>query len=136
MTEPLEPLTLAKHLNASQSHARYMLEPWIATSALARLGSRRLSQEEQKKILQATRTPHRHRAAGPVGCRPEDRAGNSAGRRGRRCRCPHPCAGSFPKLRPGVPVLPIRLRLSIASRLCSDQDAKQRRRCPGLAQDR
>ena len=37
--------------------ARMALEPWIVEAALERLGSRRLSVEEQETIVRATRTP-------------------------------------------------------------------------------
>jgi hypothetical protein len=35
------------------------LEPWLVQAALARLGERRLSREEQATILAATRTPRK-----------------------------------------------------------------------------
>jgi hypothetical protein len=34
-----------------------MLEPWIVEAALARLGSRTLTPDEQRTVLNATRTP-------------------------------------------------------------------------------
>lgn len=39
--------------------ARFELNPWIVEAALVRLGSRRLSQEEQREVWNATRTPHK-----------------------------------------------------------------------------
>lgn len=59
VTSALEPLGMGRLLNASQDHARVMLEPWLVTAALARLGDRRLSTEEQETILRATRTPQK-----------------------------------------------------------------------------
>jgi hypothetical protein len=36
-----------------------LLEPWLVEAALARLGERRLTPEEQETVVQATRTPHK-----------------------------------------------------------------------------
>lgn len=55
----LEPLRMARKLDAYRDTARMMLEPWIVQAALARLGDRRLTPEEQKTVLKATRTPHK-----------------------------------------------------------------------------
>lgn len=59
ITLVLEPLGMARLLNAAQSHARYLLEPWLVSAALARLGQRELTPEEQEIVHQATRTPHK-----------------------------------------------------------------------------
>lgn len=40
-----------------QSRARWKLNPWIVEAALARLGDRRLSMEEQREVYRATRLP-------------------------------------------------------------------------------
>lgn len=55
----LEPLRIARKLDPHRPTARMMLEPWIVEVALARLGDRRLSREEQQIVLAATRTPHK-----------------------------------------------------------------------------
>lgn len=55
----LEPLRMAKKLDRYRSTVRMMLEPWIIAAALARLGDRQLSLEEQKVVVEATRTPHK-----------------------------------------------------------------------------
>lgn len=55
----LEPLRMGRHLNADRPTARVMLEPWIVEAALARLGERRLSPEEQRSVLAVTRTPRK-----------------------------------------------------------------------------
>lgn len=57
VTTALEPLRMARRIDAFRETARIMLEPWIVEAALKRLGSRRLSHEEQKVVLAATRTP-------------------------------------------------------------------------------
>jgi hypothetical protein len=38
-----------------------VLEPWLVEEALARLGDRRLSLEEQAEVVRATRTPRKVR---------------------------------------------------------------------------
>ena len=52
-----EPLRLAKKMDRYRDTARVLLEPWIVEKALARLGGRRLTLEDQKSVLEATRTP-------------------------------------------------------------------------------
>lgn len=52
---------MARKLDPYRPSARMMLEPWIVEAALARLGDRRLSREEQEIVLAATRTPHKVR---------------------------------------------------------------------------
>ena len=44
-----------------KDRVRMMLKPWIVEAALARLGSRRLSIEEQQTVLASTRTPDKVR---------------------------------------------------------------------------
>jgi hypothetical protein len=53
----LEPLRLARKLDRYRETARMALEPWIVEAALDRLGNRRLSTDEQKIVVRATRTP-------------------------------------------------------------------------------
>jgi hypothetical protein len=55
----LERLRIAKKLDPYRTGARILLEPWLVEKALARLGERRLSREEQAKVIQAVRTPHK-----------------------------------------------------------------------------
>lgn len=55
----LEPLRMARKLDPYRPTARMMLEPWIVEAALARLGDRRLTRDEQEVVLAATRTPHK-----------------------------------------------------------------------------
>lgn len=53
----IETLRMAKKLDRFRDTARYVLEPWIIEAALARLGDRRLSREEQKVVVKAVRSP-------------------------------------------------------------------------------
>lgn len=53
----LVPLRMARKLNRHHATARIALEPWLVEAAIARLGDRRLSAEEQEKVMRATRTP-------------------------------------------------------------------------------
>jgi hypothetical protein len=53
----LEPLRMAKKLDPYRETARMALEPWLVEAALVRLGDRRLTAEEQKTVVKATRTP-------------------------------------------------------------------------------
>ena len=48
---------MATKLDRYRPSARMLLEPWLVEKALARLGDRRLSREEQTKVFQAARTP-------------------------------------------------------------------------------
>jgi hypothetical protein len=57
----LEPLRMARKLDRYRPSARMMLEPWLIEAALARLGQRRLSPEEQAKVLRAVRRPRKVR---------------------------------------------------------------------------
>lgn len=61
VTTALEPLRMAKKLDPYRPTARMALEPWIVEAALARMGSRRLSHEEQATVFKATRTPNKVR---------------------------------------------------------------------------
>lgn len=53
----LEPLRMARKLDRYRKTARMALEPWLIEAALARLGAKRLTVEEQKTVVQVTRTP-------------------------------------------------------------------------------
>jgi hypothetical protein len=44
-----------------EKRVKLMLKPWILEAALARLGSHRLSIEEQRTVLASTRTPEKVR---------------------------------------------------------------------------
>lgn len=55
----IEPLRMARKLDRYRPTARIAIEPWIVEAALARLGGRRLSREQQRTVMQATRTPRK-----------------------------------------------------------------------------
>ncbi|HEV7253401.1 MAG TPA: DUF5681 domain-containing protein [Mesorhizobium sp.] len=55
----LQPLRMAIKLDRYRETARMLLEPWLVEAALAKLGERRLTREEQQIIVKATRTPHK-----------------------------------------------------------------------------
>lgn len=58
----LEPLGIAKlKYPADEARVRWELNPWIVEAALERLGSRQLSDEEQREVWNATRMPHKVR---------------------------------------------------------------------------
>jgi hypothetical protein len=57
----LEPLRMASKLDRYRPSARMMLEPWLVERALSRFGDKRLSVEEQEKVVRAVRTPHKVR---------------------------------------------------------------------------
>lgn len=59
VTGTLEELGMARRLDPYRPTARIKLERWLVEAALARLGERRLSREEQEVVLAATRTPRR-----------------------------------------------------------------------------
>ena len=52
----LEPLRMGRKLDRYRETARMVLEPWLVEAALARLGDRRLTLEEQQVV--AGRDPH------------------------------------------------------------------------------
>ncbi len=52
----LEPLRMAAKLDRYRPTARMVIEPWLVEEALSRL-DRRLSRDEQAKVVRATRTP-------------------------------------------------------------------------------
>jgi hypothetical protein len=56
----LQPLRMAKILDAYRETARMVIEPWLVQAALARL-DRKLSPTEQRIVVDATRTPHKVR---------------------------------------------------------------------------
>ena len=57
----LLPLRMAHKLDRYRDTARVLLEPWLVEAALARLGARRLTEDEQQAVVIATRTPHKVR---------------------------------------------------------------------------
>jgi hypothetical protein len=57
----LEELDMAAKLDRERPTARMKIEPWLVEAALARLGERLLSAEEQAEVVAATRTPVRVR---------------------------------------------------------------------------
>jgi len=57
VTRALEQLGMARKLDRYRESARMVLEPWLVEKALARLGDRRLTIEQQKEVVRATRTP-------------------------------------------------------------------------------
>lgn len=54
-------LRMGAKLDRYRPTARMVLESWLVQKALDRLGNRRLSREEQEKVLRATRPPHKVR---------------------------------------------------------------------------
>jgi hypothetical protein len=50
-------LAMARKLNPYSANATMALEPWIVKKALARLGDRRLTEDEQRTVIAATRAP-------------------------------------------------------------------------------
>ena len=52
----LELLRMAKKVDRFRETAKIMLEPWLVEMALARLGNRRLTVDQQKEVVRATRT--------------------------------------------------------------------------------
>ena len=57
----LEPLRMASKLDRYRQSARMVLEPWLVEEALSRLGDRRLSRDEQAKVVRVVRTPSKVR---------------------------------------------------------------------------
>jgi hypothetical protein len=59
VTTALLILRMAVQHDRYRKTGRMALEPWIVEAALARLGDRRLTPEEQRIVVDATRTPHK-----------------------------------------------------------------------------
>lgn len=57
----LESLRMARKFDRYRNTAKMMLEPWVVEMALKRLGSRRLSIQQQKEVERVTRTSHKVR---------------------------------------------------------------------------
>ena len=53
----LDALAMAHKQYRHSGNSRYLLNPWIVEAALARLGSRQLSVEEQRVVVEATKAP-------------------------------------------------------------------------------
>jgi hypothetical protein len=52
-------LGMARKLDRYRPTAYVMLEPWLVEAALQRLGSRRLTEQQQRAVLKVTRAPHK-----------------------------------------------------------------------------
>ena len=59
VTQALLPLRMAKMLYPTTKHAQILLEPWLVKAALARLEGRQLNEDEQRTVVNATRTPRK-----------------------------------------------------------------------------
>ncbi len=59
VSDGLTSLRMAVKQDAYRQTARIALEPWLVDLALARLGERRLTREEQEIVVKATRTPRK-----------------------------------------------------------------------------
>ena len=57
----MEALRMGTKLDRYRPTARMVIEPWLVEEALARFGDKRLSRDEQAKVVKATRTPHKVR---------------------------------------------------------------------------
>jgi hypothetical protein len=57
----LGPLRMASKLDRYRPTARMALEPWLVQKALSLFGDRRLSREEQAKVVRAVRAPNKVR---------------------------------------------------------------------------
>jgi hypothetical protein len=55
----LDALGMAVKLNKYTDHARYVLKPWIVEAALARMGDRRLTLDEQGVVIAAVQHPQK-----------------------------------------------------------------------------
>lgn len=53
-----EILRIGRKLDRRRETAKLKLEPWIVEAALARFGEKRLSEEDQRKVVGLTRRPH------------------------------------------------------------------------------
>ena len=61
VTMALEPLRMARKLDRFRATVKVKLEPWLVEAAIARLGGRRLTVDEQRVVVEATRVPHKVR---------------------------------------------------------------------------
>jgi hypothetical protein len=59
VTTAVVALDMGKRFDDLQGEARLLLEPWIVEAALARLGARQLTEDEQRTVYAATRNPSR-----------------------------------------------------------------------------
>ncbi len=57
----LTPLRMARKLDRLRPSVKVKLEPWLVEAALARFGGRRLTVDEQRVVVEATRVPHKVR---------------------------------------------------------------------------
>jgi hypothetical protein len=61
LNHPMRALQVARLMDAYRPTAYMVLEPWLVQRALDRLEDRRLSLEEQQKVVASTRSPHKVR---------------------------------------------------------------------------
>lgn len=59
VSSALQALRMGRKMDRFRDSAYVLLEPWIVEAAIARLGKKRLSREEQAMVLAVTRTPHK-----------------------------------------------------------------------------
>ena len=57
----VQPLRMARKLDALRPSVKVKLEPWLVEAALARFGGRQLTVEQQRVVVEATRVPHKVR---------------------------------------------------------------------------
>lgn len=57
--QAMERLGMVTKARRYQANTRLLIEPWLVERALARLGDRRLTVEEQADVQATTRTPHK-----------------------------------------------------------------------------
>lgn len=58
----LEPLGIARRLHPTdEAKVRWQLQPWVVEAALARMNTRRLTDDEQREVWTNTRTPDKVR---------------------------------------------------------------------------
>ena len=50
---------MARKCDRYRTSAQVILEPWLVEAALERLGTRRLTEPQQREILKVTRLPHK-----------------------------------------------------------------------------
>ena len=61
VNDAMLPLKMVQKLNRDGPSPRILMEPWLVEAALARLGSRVLTAEEQREVWGATHTPNKVR---------------------------------------------------------------------------
>jgi hypothetical protein len=61
VSQALLPLRMAKMLYPTKEYAKVLLEPWLINAALDRLEGRQLNEDEQRIVVNVTRTPQKVR---------------------------------------------------------------------------